>query len=204
MSIITRLQDKALKAKSDPKEALIFLMSLIRGRLIKLKLAPFAHRIQIGARFRARASISIKGPGKVFIGNDVTADMSFLRNLSILTHTEESSITIGDGCYLGGTRISCVGRVLIGPEGLFGSTTIIDSDIIPTSNTLLDLDWIKKYTSPIQIGSHFWSGTNSFILKGSQLGDECVLGAGATIYEKKFPDLSLIIGNPGRRIGSTR
>jgi len=182
----------------------LYLLSLARGKLIKLKLTPFAHRIQIGSRFRARSGIYIKGPGKVIIGNDVTVDMSFLRIPSIITHTRESCVNIGDGCYLGGTRISCVGKVTIGPEALFGSSTIIDSIIIPSGQINLDQQWIEKHSGPIQIGSHFWSGTNSFILKGSRIGDECVLGAGAMVIDKEFPDRSLIIGNPGRKIGSTR
>ena len=105
---------------------------------------------------------------------------------------------------LGGTRISCVGSVEIGEEGLFGSTTIIDSDVIPTGYMTLDSQWIEQHVRSIQIGSHLWAGTNAFILKGAHLGDECVLGAGAVAYDKTFPDRSLLMGNPARKIGSTR
>lgn len=192
------------KAKADPTEAFFYIMSLIKGKLFTLKTKTLQPNIQIGISFRARSKIIIKGPGKVIIGDNVTVDLSFLRIPSIVTHTRESCVTIKKGTYLGGTRISCVGSITIGEEGLCGSSTIIDSDIIPAPNTIIDSHWLKRHADPIRIGNHFWAGTNAFILKGAQLGDECVLGAGGVVYNKTFPDRSLLIGNPARKIGSTR
>jgi len=204
MSLSEKLKEKINHARSDPHEILPYILSLIRGKLFTLKMKAFAPRISIGSSFRARSAFRIKGPGKVIIGSNVTVDLSFLRIPSIITHTKESCVIIKDGCYLGGVRISCVGSITIGEEGLLGSTTIIDSDIIPTPYMTLDDQWIAQHASPIEIGSHFWSGTNAFILKGTKIGDECVLGAGAMVSEKTFPDRSLLIGNPARKIGSTR
>ena len=204
MQLPEKLNQKILKAKSDPCEAFCYIMSLLRGKFYKLRCNFFAPQIQIGARFRLRSGINIQGPGKVIIGDDVTVDLSFLKIPSIITHTKEASVIIGKGTYLGGTRISCANRVQIGKEGLLGSTTIIDSDIIPTKNTSITENWLEKYTSPIEIGDYFWAGTNAFILKGTKIGNECVLGAGGLVYNKTFPDRSLLIGNPARKIGSTR
>jgi len=199
-----RLRKKLAKAKSDPAEAFRFLLSLLRGKLFVCTTKMTAAEVQIGESLRLRSGIRIRGPGKVILGNNVTADLSFLRTPSIITHTREACVTIGDGTYLGGTRISCVTRVTIGKEGLFGSTTIIDSDIIPTRRMRIDSHWIEQHAAPVEIGDHFWAGTNAFILKGSKIGNECVLGAGATVYDKIIPDRSLLIGNPARKIGVTR
>jgi acetyltransferase-like isoleucine patch superfamily enzyme len=198
------LKEKITKAKSDPSEAGLYLLSLLRGKFYTLRCNIFSSRIQIGSRFRLRSKIHIQGPGTVIIGDDVTADLSFLKIPSIITHTKESRVIIGNGTYLGGARISCVGSVEIGKEALLGSTTIIDSDIIPNDSITIDSEWIKIHVSPIRIGSYFWSGTNAFILKGTKIGDECVLGAGAMVFDKTFPDRSLLLGNPARRIGTTR
>ena len=204
MQLPEKLIKKISKAKSDPCEAFCYLMSLLRGKFYKFRCNIFSPRIQIGARFRLRSRINIQGPGKVIIGNDVTADLSFLRIPSIITHTKESCVIIGNGTYLGGTRISCVESVEIGEEGLLGSATIIDSDVIPADYITIDDQWIEQHVRPIRIGSHFWAGTNAFILKGAKIGNECVLGAGGLVYDKTFPDRSLLIGNPARKIGSTR
>ncbi len=183
---------------------MLYVLRLIRGKFFTLKMKVLPQRVSIGSNFRAHSAFKIQGPGKVIIGDNVTAVLSFLRIPSIITHTPESCVIIGNGCYLGGVRISCVDSVKIGKEGLLGSTTIIDSDIIPIDRMLINSQWINQHVSPITIGSHFWSGTNAFVLKGTILGDECVLGAGAMIYDKTFPDRSLLIGNPARKIGSTR
>ena len=65
-------------------------------------------------------------------------------------------------------------------------------------------EWKRKYAKSIEIGDYFWGGTNAFILGGSAIGDECVLGAGAVIQNKEVPERSLLVGNPARKIGVTR
>lgn len=190
--------------EKEPGEILPTIISLIRGAIYTKKCKIINPNILIGSSLRLRSGVCIKGPGKVLFGNKVTMDISFLRKPCITTFTVNSCVIIGDGCYLGGTRISCVESIEIGKEALLGSATIIDSDIIPTSNISIDNKWIEKHARPIKIGDHFWSGTNAFILKGTDIGDECVLSAGGMVCDKAYPDRSLIVGNPGRRIGATK
>jgi acetyltransferase-like isoleucine patch superfamily enzyme len=94
--------------------------------------------------------------------------------------------------------------VTIGDEALLGSSTIIDSDIIPTKDIPIDSKWKEEHTQPIKIGNYVWAGVNAFILSGSVIGDESVLGAGAVIQYKEVPERSLLVGNPARKIGITR
>jgi len=204
MTLTDEIKKKWQYAKANPKEIYPYLKSLFFGQFFTLKTKILYKNISIGTGFRARSKIKISGPGRVIIGNNVTVDISFLRVPSIITHRPESCVVISDGCYLGGVRISCVEKIFIGAEGLLGSTTIIDSDIIPTADMKLDSQWLQQHVGPIYIGSHFWAGTNAYILRGTTLGDECVLGAGAMIFNKSFPDKSLLLGNPARRIGATR
>lgn len=56
---------------------------------------------------------------------------------------------------------------------------------------------IKK---SVRIGKGCWIGANAVILKGVELGDGCVVGAG-TVVTKSFPAGSIIVGNPGRKLG---
>ena len=51
---------------------------------------------------------------------------------------------------------------------------------------------------PIIIGDDVWVGANSTILKGAQIGDGCIVAAGAVIPGGTFPKRSVIAGNPGR------
>ncbi|WP_346668396.1 acyltransferase [uncultured Subdoligranulum sp.] len=50
----------------------------------------------------------------------------------------------------------------------------------------------KYKTTPIEIGNNVWIGANSVILRGTILGDNCVVGAG-TILKGKFPPYSRIL-----------
>ena len=159
---------------------------------------------KIGRDFRAYTWVHISGPGKVTLGEKVSVSMSLLRQPSIIIHTKDSVVTIGNRCCLGGVRISCVDAVSIGDDALLGSSIIIDSDIIPHANMEIDKKWKERHVKPIKIGNCFWSGNNSFILSGTIMGDECVLGAGAVIRDKEVADRSLLMGNPARKIGVTR
>lgn len=198
------LSEKILKARANPAAAREFLFSLLMGKLLSLRIRIRSPRVQIGSRFRALSGMYVEGPGKVIIGNDVLVALNFLRIPSIITHLPESCVIIGDGTFLGGTRISCVSRIEIGSGCLFGSGTIIDSDVIPSERTEIDQLWQERHVKPIRIGNSLWAGTNSCILKGTELGDECVLGAGGMIHDQRFPERSLLLGNPARRIGATR
>ena len=50
----------------------------------------------------------------------------------------------------------------------------------------------KFNTSPIKIGSNVWVGANSVILRGTEIGDNCVIGAGC-IIKGKFPPNVIVV-----------
>ena len=192
------------KAKADPKNALHVALALFRGHLIKYRYRLRKKDVQIGSSFRAYSDLRIKGSGKVVLGDKLSVDLSFLRIPTILTHSQDSVVEIGSGCYLGGIRISCLGSVSIGNEVLMGSTTIIDSDMIPNENMAVDEKWKEEHCKPVKVGSYVWAGINSFIMGGTTLADECVLGAGSVILNKEAAERSLMVGNPARKVGVTR
>lgn len=51
----------------------------------------------------------------------------------------------------------------------------------------------KPVTSPVKIGDDCWIGEYSAILKGSQIGDECILGFRTTLIGEKTPNRRTII-----------
>lgn len=56
----------------------------------------------------------------------------------------------------------------------------------------------------VVIGAHVWIGANAFIMPGVELGDGCIVSAGAVVGAKKYPAYSIIAGNPGRVIGNRK
>ncbi|MBN2566806.1 acyltransferase [Candidatus Woesearchaeota archaeon] len=53
----------------------------------------------------------------------------------------------------------------------------------------------------VRIGARTFIGANAVILKGVRIGKECVIGAG-TVVTKDVPDNSIVLGVPGRIVGT--
>ncbi len=160
-------------------------------------------RVTIGKNFRAYNHIVIRGPGEVIIGDHFSCRKTMLKNPIILTHSLGATVIIGDGNSFGGTQISCVNRVEVGSELLLANTFIADSNILPHTNITVDAKWLVDHSAPVKIGNHCWLGMNSIVLKGVAMGDESVLSAGSVLI-KDAEAYSLLIGNPARKIGTTR
>lgn len=51
---------------------------------------------------------------------------------------------------------------------------------------------MKYKTSPVQIGNNVWIGSNTVILRGTKIGDNCVIAAGS-IVKGVIPDDSIYV-----------
>ncbi len=103
------------------------------------------------------------------------AGMSFCTTL--LADSEGSFISIGENCRINGSYIhSSGGGIVIGNNCVIASgVNIIDSN----GHVLISNDRTKGRDVPekISIGNNVWIGLNSIILKGSIIGDNCVVAA---------------------------
>lgn len=156
-----------------------------------------------------------KKGAELTIGNNVTVKSSFLSNLVglysrtiIVTRAPGAYIRIGDNVGISGVTIYARKGIEIGENtAIGGNTKILDNDFHPieaeTRNKLLadknggDSDLVPS--KPIKIGRNCFIGCNTIILKGTELGDGCVVGAGAVV-SGKFEAGSVIVGNPARCI----
>ncbi|WP_304153542.1 acyltransferase [Megamonas hypermegale] len=119
----------------------------------------FGKKIKWGKHvtFRENFSLVVDG-GKVVIGNNVF----FNNNCSIVSH---KSIIIGENCIFG--------------EGV---------KIYDHNHKFAKYNVEKKYqgfsSSEIKIGKNCWLANNVIILKGAEIGDNSVIGAGCVIKNK--------------------
>jgi len=107
-------------------------------------------------------------------------------------------VSIGDRCIIGrGSH-------------LIGHWSIVLGDDIQTGPYVYITDQNHGYTDPttpvggqatveraVHIGSGSWLGANVVILPGTELGRNCVVGAGAVV-RGSFPDHSVIAGVPAK------
>ena len=156
-----------------------------------------------------------KKGAKIRIGNHVTIKSSFLSNLVglysrtiIVTRAEKAEIVIGDHVGISGATIYARKGIYIGDNTCVGGNCkILDNDFHPIElearNKLLsdpkggDSDLVPA--KEIRIGRDCFIGCNAIILKGTKIGDGCVVGAGAVV-SGTFEPKSVIAGNPAKVI----
>lgn len=147
-------------------------------------------------------------PGaRITIGDQVKINSSFFSNLlglyqrMIIVARGEGKIEIGDRVGMSGSTIYAREHIVIGDDSLIGANCkVLDNDfhpIDPRERMGGSLDKLK--TKPVIIGKNVFIGCNSIILKGTVLGDNCVVGAGSVV-SGRFEAGSVIAGNPAKVI----
>lgn len=105
------------------------------------------------------------------------------------------STHVGDHCHFNGIRVRGEGELRIG-------------DYFHSGEDILVITWNHNYKAPdrlpydenyvrrnVTIGRYVWVGSRSIILPGAELGDGCVVQAGAVVSGAHAPN-SIIAGNP--------
>ncbi len=131
----------------------------------------------------------------------------------------DGDFNIGPGCRIvvePGASLSIGGRRNENLAGLTENSQImvrksvrIGSDLICSWHVFItDSDWHESYgkeaTQPTIIGDHVWITPNCSILKGSNIGNGCILATGAVTHCDTYPDNCLLGGQPARVLARNR
>jgi acetyltransferase-like isoleucine patch superfamily enzyme len=101
-----------------------------------------------------------------------------------------------------GCTISAAEFILIEEHvGMGANVTVIDSKHTWSSgqNTLFN----PVEAAPVRIGPGSWLADRVTVAAGADIGEQCAIGPNSTV-SGKVPDFSVVLGNPGRVVGSTR
>jgi acetyltransferase-like isoleucine patch superfamily enzyme len=116
------------------------------------------------------------------------------RRLSLVTLREGASIVLGNHVGISSSVISCATSVRIGDRTLIGADCIIaDTDFHPLPLHAAN----PPRTKPVSIGCDVFVGTRCLILKGVDIGDGAVIGAGSVVTTS-IPSNSVAAGNPAK------
>jgi len=133
---------------------------------------------------RFSSTVSVMNQRNMSIG-----DFVWVWHYTILDATE--GLDIGMGCQIG----AWVGIFTHGSEN---SIRLLGQDFVNIDNRLR-----KGYTrGKVKIGEFTFIGARSIILPGVTVGKGCLIAAGCLI-NKNIPDYSLVVGAPGKVVGST-
>lgn len=154
----------------------MFILKLIRGG--DLQVAPVERfspnvvfemnkgakvTLEKGVRVHSGTKIKVRKNAKLFMG----ADSKINYNCIIACH---DSVSIGEGTEFG------------------PSVYVYDHD----HDYRAGLKENKFLSAPVEIGKNCWIGANTVILRGTKLGDDCVVGAGCVI-KGEYPAGSVIV-----------
>ena len=159
-----------------------------RGLIITI-MCNIKKKCSIGKSLRAfkDATLDIYHGGSCIIGNNVRIDCN-----SNVVVTEGAELSIGDNVGIGYfNRVVCRSKIAIGSNTILGPNVMIyDHDHIYSSETGVDR---KEYlTSEISIGENCWIGSNTVILRGTHIGNRCLIAAGCVI-KGDIPDGTKVI-----------
>jgi acetyltransferase-like isoleucine patch superfamily enzyme len=111
--------------------------------------------------------------------------------------TGDPEITIGNNFYMNaGCHVQ--GEIIIGNDVQIGPKAVIwGRDHGINRGELIRKQPHNK--SPIKIGNDVWIGANATILKGVNIGDGAVIGAGSVVI-RDIPEYAIVAGNPAKVI----
>ena len=127
--------------------------------------------------------IKIDGNGKVSLGR-ITRTR---RNCTLLCLDGE--LVIGKGLFMNqNAMITCVHSIEIGDNvTIANNVVIVDHD----HNYKKDVD-TQFVSQKVTIGDNTWVGANVTILKGANIGHDCVIAAGTVVRQGNYPPFSII------------
>lgn len=150
--------------------------------------------VQIGKNFRMMGRMSIKGPGKVIIGDNVKVGMV----VTPWTCSKDAVLEIGNNVFLNGTRFSCVNNIKVGDDTMLADCRIMDTDFHTKDPARRRED--DEETAPITIGKNAWITMQSVVLKGSVIGDNSIISPNSVV-QGEVPANRIMMGNPARAAG---
>jgi serine acetyltransferase len=107
-------------------------------------------------------------------------------------------VSIGDRCLIGrGSHIIGHWSIELGDDIQTGPYVYITDQNHGYEDPDSPIGGQPTREAPVRIGSGCWLGANSVILPGAQLGENCVVAAGAVV-RGTFPSHSVLAGVPAR------
>ncbi len=149
-----------------------------------------------------------KGPkGTIRIGDNCTfrsdpmSNMLGMMQRTYIISKYKGKVIIGNSVGISGSTIYSWKSIKIGDYTIVGSgSKIMDTDFHPIDSELRKkAENDKARSEPVEIGENVFIGCNCIILKGTKIGNNCVIGAGSVVHGE-FPDDCLIAGNPAKII----
>ena len=127
-----------------------------------------------------KAIYKITNRNRVSFGRGFT----FRKRFNLLVD-KNGNLEIGENCFFNNDcSINCLNYISIGDGSIFGEGVRIYDHNHKFSDVTRPIKEQGYSLGNVKIGKHCWIGSNVIILKGADIGDNCVIGAGCVISER--------------------
>ncbi len=147
-------------------------------------------------------------------GNRISIGAKSIIHANLVFEETGGEIRIGSRTYIGRSTLVCYRSLTVGDDVLMSwGITVVDHD---SHNIMWELrqddvrDWARDRKNwqnvahaPVTIANKAWIGFNVSILKGVNIGEGAVIGAGSVVT-RNVPPYSLAAGCPARVIRSLK
>ena len=156
----------------------------------KLSCKLLRKRVAWGKNLRIQGWMSVRGPGQVIIGDNVTIGMT----VTPWTYSAQAIILIGSNVYLNGTRFACKQKIEIGDDCIIGECRILDTNFHSTDINRHDPNAYVK-TEAVVVADNVWIAPDCQILPGVRIGRNSVIGINSVVTGQ-IPANVMAAGHP--------
>lgn len=123
---------------------------------------------------------------RIVNGNRVSFGRGFtFRKGFNLVVSKEGKVEIGENCFFNnGCSINCLNHIEIGEGSIFGEGVRIYDHNHRFADFSKPIKEQGYSQGSVKVGKHCWVGSNVVLLKGADIGDNCVIGAGCVVTGK--------------------
>lgn len=176
------------------------LILILLRHAARLRLGFAGCEMQRGVLINGFPYVRRKGSGRIILGYAVNINASRWGNwlgtpgAMILSVEPDAVLELKAGAGVSSSQLIANISIEIGEDSMIGAGCLIcDSDMheVPLGSG------IPVAMAPIKIGKRVFIGARCIILKGVNIGDGAVIGAGAVV-SKDVPAGALVVGNPAQ------
>lgn len=143
-----------------------------------------------------------------YADNTLVVGVDSIIDTRIVFERAGAEVVIGNRTFLGRGIVTVADKLEIGDDVMVAwGVTITDhnSHSLRFSERAADVqnwrqgkkEWTGIRVSPVRIGDKAWVGLNAIVLRGVNVGEGAIVGAGSVVT-KDVPAWSVVAGNPAR------
>ena len=139
-----------------------------------------------GSLWNVRGKVIFNGPAYINFGSSIVVE-------------PDGELHIGNEVRMSATNIRCRKKIVLGARSIFSwENLFMDTDFhcIAEADDEIPINPDKE----IIFGERVWVGCRSTFLKGTKVGNNCIVGANTLLNREIEGDNQIICGNPGKVI----